>query len=161
MHSRMTALSLTAVLCLLGASAASQAQPPHEHGGPPPGAHPQPRVEPHPGPRGYQRIEEPHGWNARPQGNFDRGAYQHNFRAQRTYRIGPYHRPLGWAPHTWAYGQILPRAYFTPEYHISDYWLFGLEVPPVGYEWVRDDTDALLVSIDSGEILQVVHGAFG
>jgi len=55
----------------------------------------------------------------------------------------------------------LPRAYFAPEYIISDYWLFALEVPPVGYEWVRDDGDALLVSTDTGEILQVVHGTFG
>lgn len=127
-----------------------------------PAGHPEARVEPHPGPRAYQRVAEPHGWNSRPAaGAFDRGAYQHNFRAQRAYRIGPYHRPMGWAAHNWAYGQILPRSYFAPEYLISDYWLFALEVPPVGYEWVRDDGDALLVSTDTGEILQVVHGTFG
>ena len=47
----------------------------------------------------------------------------------------------------------LPRAYFASSYLIADYWLFALEVPPAGYEWVRDDGDALLVSIDTGEIL--------
>ena len=61
----------------------------------------------------------------------------------------------------WAFGQILPRAYFGPSYLIADYWLFALEVPPAGYEWVRDDGDALLVNTSSGEILQVEYGAFG
>ena len=48
-----------------------------------------------------------------------------------------------------------------PNYLISDYWLFALEVPPPGYEWVRDDGDALLVDTNTGEILQVEYGVFG
>jgi Ni/Co efflux regulator RcnB len=126
---------------------------PQAHGGPPHG-------EAHPGPRGYQRVDEPHGWNERPKA-VDRPSYQHNFQAARSFRVGPYHRPHGWAPHHWGYGQILPRAYWGPQYILADYWLFALEVPPAGYEWVRDDTDALLVSTDTGEILQVEYGAFG
>jgi Ni/Co efflux regulator RcnB len=117
------------------------------------------RGEPHPGPSGYPRPAEPHGWNTRP-GTFDRGAYQHNFQAARAYKIGPYHRPRGWAVHHWAYGQILPRAYWGAEYILADYWLFGLEIPPAGYEWVRDDADALLISTRNGEILQVEYGVF-
>ena len=35
-----------------------------------------------------------------------------------------------------------------------------LEVPPGGYEWVRDDDDAILVNTDTGEILQVEYGVF-
>lgn len=124
--------------------------------GPPPGAH----GEPHPGPRGYQRVPEPHGWNERPK-TFDKPTYQHNFQAARSFKVGPYHRPHGWTAHHWAFGQILPRAYWAPEYILSDYWLFALEVPPAGYEWVRDDSDALLVSTDTGEILQVEYGVFG
>lgn len=115
--------------------------------------------ETHAGPRGYTRVAEPLGWNARP-ATVDRGAYQHNFQAARRFSIGAYHRPAGWAAHRWAFGQILPRAYFAPSYLIADYWLFALEVPPVGYEWVRDDTDALLISTDSGEILQVEYDVF-
>jgi hypothetical protein len=30
----------------------------------------------------------------------------------------------------------------------------------VGYEWVRDGNDAILVNTDSGEILQVEYGVF-
>jgi Ni/Co efflux regulator RcnB len=117
------------------------------------------RAEPHPGPTGYHRVAEPKGWNARPKA-VDRGAYRHNFQAARSFRIGPYHRPTGWAAHHWGYGEILPRAYWGPEYLIGDYWLFALEVPPAGYEWVRDDTDALLVDTNTGEILQVEYGVF-
>ena len=123
----------------------------------PPPPHP---GETHAGPRGYDRVVEPHGWNTRP-ANFDRGAYQHNFQAARRFQIGPYHRPAGWVAHRWGFGQILPRAYFASSYLIADYWLFALEVPPAGYEWVRDDTDALLVNTDSGEILQVEYDVFG
>ena len=85
--------------------------------------------------------------------------YHHNFQAARSYRIGVYHRPSGWVAHRWGYGEILPRAYWAPQYIIADYWLFALEVPPAGYEWVRDDTDAL-VNSTTGEILQVEYGVF-
>jgi len=43
---------------------------------------------------------------------------------------------------------------------VGDSWLFALQVPPAGYEWVRDDTDALLVNLQTGEILQVEYGVF-
>ena len=121
--------------------------------------HGQPRGEPHAGPRGYQPVAPPHGWNSRPQ-TVDHAAYEHNFRAARTFHIGPYHRPSGWHAHVWTHGEILPRAYWAPQYILSDYWLFALEVPPAGYEWVRDGSDALLINIDTGEILQVEYGVF-
>ncbi len=117
------------------------------------------QAEPHRGPSGYARVSEPKGWNSRPT-TVDRGAYQHNFRAARSYHVGAYHRPSGWAMHTWAYGEILPRAYWTSQYNLADYWLFALEVPPGGYEWVRDGSDALLVNVESGQILQVEYGVF-
>jgi Ni/Co efflux regulator RcnB len=137
------------------AHAAMQGQPHPAQGN----AHRAPQGEAHPGPKGYSRVAEPKGWNARP-ATVDRGSYQHNFKAARSFHVGPYHRPSGWAAHTWGYGQILPRAYFASQYILADYWLFALEVPPAGYEWVRDGDDALLVSIDSGEILQVEYGVF-
>jgi Ni/Co efflux regulator RcnB len=153
--------------CLLLLAAGSVLAEPeqHEHGGGergrpaahPPEAHP---PEAHPGPSGYQRVAEPHGWNARP-ANVDRGAYQHNFQAARTYHIGPFHPPRGWAPRRWSYGEVLPRPYWAAPFLIADYWLFALEVPPVGYEWVRDGSDALLVNTGNGEILQVEYGVFG
>jgi len=124
-------------------------------------ARPQTRqTEPHPGPRGYQRPAAPAGWNARPT-TVDRGVYQHNYQAPRHYNIGPYHPPRGWTNRGWTYGEFLPRAYWAPEYFLSDYWLFGLEVPPGGYEWIREGDDALLIDINTGQILQVEVGVFG
>ena len=115
--------------------------------------------EPHPGPQGYQRVTEPQGWNKRPT-TVDRTTYQHNFQAARSCKIGPYRRPAGWTSHRWGYGEILPRAYWAAPYLLADYWLFALEVPPAGYEWVRDGNDALLVNTNTGEILQVEYGVF-
>jgi Ni/Co efflux regulator RcnB len=157
---RAMGVALSVAWLIGGAGGSALAEPPHgeaPHGGPARGE--APRGEPHDGPRGYQRVGEPQGWNARPQ-SVDRGAYQHNFQASRSFRIGPYRRPVGWAPHHWGYGQILPRAYWGPQYLIGDYWLFALEVPPSGYEWVRDNTDALLIDINTGAILQVEYGVF-
>jgi Ni/Co efflux regulator RcnB len=152
-HAAKIGLCVTAVLALAGGVAAEEQ---HGHEAARPAAHP---AEPHPGPKGYQRVEEPKGWNARP-ATVDRASYQHNFQAARSYHIGPYNRPGGWTAHHWGYGEILPRAYWGPQYLISDYWLFALEVPPAGYEWVRDGSDAMLISTDSGEILQVEYGVF-
>ena len=151
-------------LCLAGAAAAAEperersepARAPERAGE----ARPHLRqAEPHPGPQGYQRPVEPQGWNARP-GAVDRPGYQHNFQAARSYRIGPYQRPPGWVNHHWGYGEVLPRGYWAAQYVIADYWLFGLEVPPAEYEWVRVGPDALLVSVVNGEILQVEYGVF-
>jgi Ni/Co efflux regulator RcnB len=163
-----------AVASVVAGSPALAAPQGHDHGGEHPGEshgkspggphgepHPGPaHGEPHPGPHGYQRVPEPHGWNERPK-QLNKPSYQHNFQAARSFRVGPYHRPHGWASHHWVFGQILPRTYWAPEYILADYWLFALEVPPPGYEWVRDNTDALLVSTDTGEILQVEYGVFG
>ncbi|HVW70327.1 MAG TPA: RcnB family protein [Steroidobacteraceae bacterium] len=162
MKAAQTGSALICALLLSGGALAAGQE--HEHGGPPhqpgPASHVErPPGEPHSGPRGYARVTEPHGWNNRP-ATVDRGAYQHNFQAARTFHIGAYRRPAGWAPHHWVYGQILPRAYWGANYLIADYWLFALEVPPAGYEWVRDDTDALLINVQTGEILQVEYGVF-
>lgn len=149
-----SSLCLVAALVLVGASFAGDEPRP----GPGP-AREMRQGEPHPGPSGYQRVAEPRGWNTRP-ATVDRGAYQHNFQAARSFRVGPYHRPPGWRAHQWGFGEILPRAYWSSQYLLADYWLFALEVPPVGYEWVRVGNDALLVSTGNGEVLQVEYGVF-
>lgn len=150
---------IVSVALMAAAAAGLQAQ---EHGHP--GEHgaqgrPPAHGEPHAGPRGYERPAPPHGWDNRPH-EVDRGAYQHNFQASRSYHIGVYHRPHGWVAHRWAYGEVLPRVYWAAPYILADYWLFGLEIPPAGYEWVRDDTDAILVNVQTGQILQVEYGVF-
>lgn len=152
---------LTCVLALVLASGPAWTWAQEEHRGESRGEPrgPEHHGEPHSGPSGYERPAEPRGWNARP-GGVDVNAYHHNYQAARTYHIGPYHRPPGWVPHHWVYGQILPRGYWAAQYILADYWLFGLEVPPPGYEWVRDGPDALLINVETGEIIQVEYGVF-
>lgn len=158
----VTKFSFCMAFALAAAGAAGTASAQHEqemrapaHGEP----HAQAHGEPHAGPHNYSRVVEPKGWDHRPP-TVDRHVYQHNYQAARSFRIGVYHRPVGWAAHRWAYGEVLPRAYWAAPYILADYWLFALEVPPAGYEWVRDDTDALLVNVATGEILQVEYGVF-
>lgn len=150
-----TRLALAAAMSL--ALGAALADPPRDHrGGPHEAPHP---AEPHPGPSGYQRINEPEGWNKRP-ATFDRATYQHNYQAARKFKIGAYRRPPGFVARHWGYGDRLPHAYWAPQYILADYWLFALEVPPSGYEWVRVDGDALMIDINTGEVLQTEYGAF-
>jgi Ni/Co efflux regulator RcnB len=159
--------ALVAAALIAGAAGSALAQQ-HDERGEAPHAqgHPEPHgpaghpAEPHPGPSGYQRPAAPQGWDARPK-TFDRGAYQHNFKAARSYKVGPYQRPSGWVNRHWGYGDRLPRAYWGAQYLLADYWLFGLEVPPVDYEWVRVGSDALLVNTSTGEVLQAEYGVFG
>jgi Ni/Co efflux regulator RcnB len=61
----------------------------------------------------------------------------------------------------WGYGDRLPRACWAPQYLLADYWLFGLEVPPVDFEGVRVGADALLIDVHTGEVLQAEYGVFG
>lgn len=163
-------LAATIMGASVGVGAASAAEPDRDHAeaarpaAHAPAAHarahaPAHAPEAHAGPKGYDRVAEPKGWNNRP-ATVDRSAYQHNYKAARSYKVGPYRRPPGWTSHHWGYGEILPRAYWNSQYFLADYWLFSLEVPPAGYEWVRDGDDALLVNTDTGEILQVEDGVF-
>jgi Ni/Co efflux regulator RcnB len=152
-------IGLAMAALLLAADTAAAEGREHGHGAPPP-VRPAPRApEPHPGAQGYQRVAEPHGWDARP-ATVDRPAYQHNFQAARSHRIGVYPGLRGWVARRWGYDQILQRSYRTREYILADHWLLGLEVPPAGLEWVRDWDDAIMVNVATGEILQVEYGVF-
>lgn len=116
-------------------------------------------TEPEREPRGYPGVQRPTGADARPH-DVDRRDYNHNFVANHAFAIGPYHPPRGYHYRRWAFGQILPPAFWARDYWIADYWLFGLDVPPFGLEWVRYGPDALLVDTRTGEVIQVVYGRF-
>ena len=46
------------------------------------------------------------------------------------------------------------------DYWISDFALYGLMEPWPGYEWIRVGDDALLVDIETGEVIRVEYGLF-
>ena len=87
-------------------------------------------------------------------------ALRRNFNAPRRFHHGAYVRPAGWYAHRWAYGERLPGGWYASNYWIVDFSLFGLIVPPYGYEWIRVGDDALLVDVDTGIILRVEYGVF-
>lgn len=87
-------------------------------------------------------------------------ALRRNFTAPRRFHHGTYVRPAGWYAHRWAYGERLPGGWYARNYWIADFSLFGLIAPPYDYEWVRVGDDALLVDIDTGEILRVEYNVF-
>jgi Ni/Co efflux regulator RcnB len=83
-----------------------------------------------------------------------------NFTASHRFHNGAYVRPAGWYAHRWVYGERLPVAWYGRSYWIVNFPLFGLIYPPDGYEWIRVGDDALLVDIDTGEIIRVEYAVF-
>lgn len=159
---RAVHLAATAIALGLACQSVTVSAQNREHGGAPAmrgGRGMAPRMEMQRAPRGYTRLEQPRGADIRPQ-TLNRDDFNHNYRAERGYHIGPYDAPNGWKYRQWHYGEILPRMFWAQQYWLSDYWLFGLEIPPAGYEWIRYGPDALLVDVTTGEIVQVIYGSF-
>ena len=107
----------------------------------------------------YQPGHRPPQWQQYHQ-NFDPRPYQWNRNARRRYHWQPYNQPPGWHYQRWAYGQVLPSPFWVRAYWINSYYDFGLGDPPYGFVWVRYGDDALLVDVESGQILSVEYGVF-
>jgi len=107
----------------------------------------------------YQPGHQPPHWQEYHQ-NFDPHPYQWNREAERRYQWEVYREPRGWYYRRWSYGEVFPVIFWTQDYWISSYWEFGLPDPPYGYVWVRYGPDALLIDVESGQILSVVYGLF-
>ena len=88
------------------------------------------------------------------------GAYPHSFRSDHRFYWRPYRRPPHFFFHIWTFGEILPPAWYGPEWIITDWWNFDLPAPPPGYDWVRVGDDALLIDEYSGRVVQVVRYLF-
>jgi Ni/Co efflux regulator RcnB len=117
------------------------------------------RTEHWSGPHDYTPGHRPPNWNVHPR-NFDPRVYHHNFTAEHRFHWRSYVRPPGWRYHRWTYGEYLPRAFWVRDYWIDDFWMFGLDIPPYGYEWVQYGDDAILVNVYTGEVLEVVYDVF-
>ena len=107
----------------------------------------------------YRPGHQPPKWQEYHQ-NFDPHPYQWNREAERRYQWEVYREPRGWYYRRWSYGEVFPVIFWTQDYWINSYWEFGLPDPPYGYIWVRYGPDALLIDVESGQILSVVYGLF-
>jgi Ni/Co efflux regulator RcnB len=92
--------------------------------------------------------------------HIDLKVYRRSLHSARRYHWHVYRQPPGWYAHRWVYGERLPRAWFVRDYWIPDFIMFGLMEPPDGYVWVRVGGDALLVDVDTGEVVRVVYDVF-
>jgi Ni/Co efflux regulator RcnB len=55
---------------------------------------------------------------------------------------------------------ILPGLFLSSAYFFNGYSRMGLEGPPYGYRWVRYGPDLLLVQLATGQVSDVIYGAF-
>jgi Ni/Co efflux regulator RcnB len=92
--------------------------------------------------------------------NVDINSYHKNFDAPQHYHFGVYNAPPGYVYRRWTFGEQLPSIYFAQQFWITNYLNFGLVAPPGGYEWVRYGPDALLIDVNTGQIIQVEYGLF-
>jgi Ni/Co efflux regulator RcnB len=98
---------------------------------------------------------------AGPRGGGPVGA-QFNYRGHTINRIhaAPYAYPPGWAYRRWAAGAILPPLFLAPAFYYTDWAALGVAAPEPGFQWVRYGPDLVLVNVSTGEIVDVVYGAF-
>jgi Ni/Co efflux regulator RcnB len=82
------------------------------------------------------------------------------WRAPQRFRGASYSFPRGYGYQAWGFGQYLPGSFFISDYVLYNYWAYGLEPPPPGFEWIRVGPDALLVQDGSGYILDAVRDLF-
>ena len=104
-------------------------------------------------------TRRPQNWNIRPR-TFDVQVYRRTYNAPHHYHWNNYNRPNGWYAHRWTYGERMPPAFWVRDYWVNDWWSFGLTIPPYGYEWVRYGDDAVLINVNTGEVLQVVYDLY-
>jgi hypothetical protein len=112
--------------------------------------------------RGGDR-QDGNGWNRhddRGRPHWQQGRYPPVYRSHQRYRYGYYNPPIGFYAHSWAFGEILPRAWYGSDYLLEDWWNYGLPYPPPGYDWVRVGDDALLIDNYTGRVVQVVRDIF-
>jgi hypothetical protein len=117
------------------------------------------RDEHHPGPGGRPppgafRGPHPGGPPGHPGGFMFRG---HPFNPV---HISPFIYPHGWAYRRWIIGATLPALFLAPAYYYAEWAGLGLPPPDPGFQWVRYGPDLLLVNVGTGQVVDVVYGAF-
>jgi Ni/Co efflux regulator RcnB len=77
-----------------------------------------------------------------------------------SFRVGRYRWPQGYAYRRYGIGYRLPPIFWIPDYYVLDYSDYGVEAPPDGFQWVRYGPDLLLINTVTGDVTNVVYGAF-
>ncbi|WP_313534716.1 RcnB family protein [Sphingomonas sp.] len=133
------------------------------------------------GARDWDRRDGNRGWNDRRDwdrgGRWrgDRGVWnngwrndnRYDWRGYRDYNRSLYRLPRYYPPARWSYGYRrfsvgyrLDSFLFAQQYWISDPYAYRLPEVWGPYRWVRYYDDALLVDVDSGQVVDVIYGIF-
>ena len=122
--------------------------------GPPPGAH-GPTAGPPRGPVAGPRGPGRPGVAGPGPGNFTYHGHPFN-----RVHLAPFVYPPGWGYRRWGIGMVLPPLFLAPAYFYADWATLGLPPPQPGFQWVRYGPDLVLVNVATGQIVDVVYGAF-
>lgn len=80
-------------------------------------------------------------------------------RNRSVFQLGLYVDPFGYGYQPFGIGYELPPVYFGQQYWI-DPAMFDLPYPPPGTQWVRYWNDALLVDMETGQVVDAIQGFF-
>jgi Nickel/cobalt transporter regulator len=158
-------LAAFAAILALALPTVAVAEDHHPPGKPPPGKPPaaKPFVAPHgppphgpAGPGPHPSFAGPHGPGPGPHGA------QFSWRGRNFNRmhLAPFVYPHGWGYRRWGIGMILPPLFLAPAYYYADWAAMGLPPPDPGSQWVRYGPDLLLVNLATGQVVDVIYGAF-
>jgi Ni/Co efflux regulator RcnB len=110
--------------------------------------------------RGNDRFRG--GWN-----NGWRSDRRYDWRGYRTTNRSAFRLPRYYAPYGWGYGYqrfgigfTLSELLFAPQYWINDPYSYRLPEVDGPYRWVRYYNDALLVDIETGEVVDTIYDIF-
>ena len=115
------------------------------------------------------RSERDAGWNRAARWDRDwRREPRYDWGGYRDRRPGAFDLPRYYAPYGWnggyrrfGIGMHLAPVLFARSYWIADPRAYRLPDADDPYRWVRYYHDALLVDLDEGEVVDVIHGIFG
>lgn len=116
------------------------------------------------------RYGRERGWGATSSRGWDRGWRQqrrYDWSGYRSSNRGAYRLPRYYAPYGWnggyrrfGIGARLSPVLFVQRYWIDDPFSYRLPEPYGPYRWVRYYNDAVLVDVETGEIVDAIHDIF-
>ena len=110
---------------------------------------------------GQAHMDQGHRSSGRPANDGNTGRrFTYQGQAHAAIRGSSFHYPNGYSYRRWSTGQRLPMLFLTARYFFDDYSDYGFGPPPFGDRWVRYGPDLLLVDIRSGQVVDVIYGAF-
>ncbi|MFS2112392.1 RcnB family protein, partial [Sphingomonas sp. Sphisp140] len=116
------------------------------------------------------RWDNNRGWGGNDRGRWNNGwrnDRRYDWRGYRSSNRGLYRLPRYYAPSGWGYGYrrfgigfTLSSILFSSQYWINDPYYYRLPEVYGPYRWVRYYNDALLVDVETGEIVDTIYDIF-